>query len=76
MKNLTLSVDERVLKKARKVALELETTVNAMVPDFLGKVPRREAEKESARRRLLAMTGTFDCEIGPMPTREQRYARS
>jgi glucokinase len=35
MKNLTLSIDEQLLEKARKYAAEHSTTVNQMVRDFL-----------------------------------------
>ncbi len=37
MKNLTLSIDEKVLKSTRKYAADHSTTVNQMVRDFLAK---------------------------------------
>ncbi len=75
MKNITLVVDERILKKVRKVALDRDTTVNAMVREYFIRLTRQDEEKEKARRRILEMIGTFDCEIGHMPTREERNDR-
>ena len=37
MSNLTLAIDKQLLKKARHLALERDTTVNAMVRNFLEK---------------------------------------
>lgn len=75
MKNLTLSVDERVLKEARRAALNRDTTVNAMVREFLDSVTTQDRKREKARRQILAMIGTFDCKIGRLPGREERNAR-
>lgn len=38
MANLTVTVDEQVLKRARIKALERGTSVNAMVSDYLARV--------------------------------------
>lgn len=35
MQNITLSVDERIIKKVRKMALERDTTLTAMVRGYL-----------------------------------------
>jgi hypothetical protein len=47
MANLTLSVDDDLLRRARMRALELDTTVNAVVRDYLegfaGESPARRA---------------------------------
>jgi plasmid stability protein len=47
MANLTLSLDDDLLRRARMRALELDTTVNAMVRDYLagvaGENPTRQA---------------------------------
>lgn len=75
MKNLTLSVDEKVLKRARQVALNRDSTVNAMVREFLASVAGEDDRREKARRELVSMLGTFGGKIGRMPTREERHAR-
>ena len=44
MPNLTMSIEEEILKKARKVAVERDTTVTAMVREFLRRVAGREEQ--------------------------------
>ena len=41
MTNLTLTVDEDILRRARIRALELGTSVNALVRDYLGQLAGR-----------------------------------
>ena len=64
MKNITLSVDEKTYRLARIRAAELDTSVSALVRDYLknlvadavggtaGNGPVEEAEAERRRRRL------------------------
>ena len=49
MKNITLAIDEDVLERARLVAAEQKTTVNAMVRDFLANVADRDERLQKAR---------------------------
>lgn len=58
-KNITLAIDEDLLERARRVALEEKTSVNAIIRDFLLRkvatsttVQRREA----ARRRMRELS--------------------
>lgn len=45
--NLTLSINEKLLKEARKAAVEMDTTVNALVREYLqGLVQKKKAEQE------------------------------
>jgi len=46
MPNITLSVNDKVIKKVRKVAIDKNTTLTKMVRDFLVSV----AERDSAVR--------------------------
>lgn len=48
MKNLTLSINPDTVKKVRKIALERDTSLAAMVREFLEQL----AEKEDAHREL------------------------
>jgi hypothetical protein len=50
MKNITLAIDDEILEKARVVAAEKRTTVNAMVREFLVEVAGRDQRREEARR--------------------------
>ena len=52
MKNITLAIDEDVLERARLVAAEQKTTVNAMVREFLADVAGRDERLQKAREGL------------------------
>lgn len=58
MKNITLAVDDDVLDRARLVAAQRRTTVNAMVREFLAEVGKREDKVAEARRQLLHLMDT------------------
>ncbi len=55
MKNITVSVDEQTHRLARIRAAELDTSVSALVRDYLRSLASgsRDAEKEAERRREL-----------------------
>lgn len=45
--NLTLSIDSQLLKEARKAAIEMDTTVNSLVRDYLKElVQKKNKEKD------------------------------
>ena len=50
MPNITLSVDKDVIKKVRKVAIDRNTTLTAMVREYLEEVAARD---QAARERAL-----------------------
>jgi antitoxin component of RelBE/YafQ-DinJ toxin-antitoxin module len=52
VKNITLAIDEDVLERARLVAAEQKTTVNAMVREFLANVADRDERLQKAREGL------------------------
>ena len=64
MANLTITVDEQVLKRARIRALEQGTSVNALLRDFLerfaGRSPSRQAVEEihAIARRVKSGSGS------------------
>jgi len=51
MSNITMSVEDELVKKVRKVAVEKNTTLTAMVRGFLETVAQRE---EARKRRAVA----------------------
>ena len=57
MANITLSVDDRIIKTVRKIAIEKNTTLTAMVRDYLTTVAARDEERRRAR--LAALRETF-----------------
>jgi hypothetical protein len=64
MKNITLSVDERVLAAVRQVAALSGTTVNAMVREYLTNLAEHEDRAAKARRRLRELSDASDARIG------------
>ena len=49
MSNITLSVDDEIIKKVRKIAIDKNTTLTAMVREYLKSIAERDQiEKEQA----------------------------
>jgi hypothetical protein len=70
MKNITLSVDEKALKAARIYAAEHDTTVNALVREFLARFVRARAESSAeerakAREELVRLAEQSTGRLGP-----------
>lgn len=51
MKNITLSIDPETVKKVRKIALERDTSLAAMVREYLEQVA---ATEEASREQAVA----------------------
>lgn len=69
MKNITLAVDEKSLKAARIYAAEHDTTVNALVREFLGgfaedTAPSSEGERAKIREGLAKLAERSPGRIG------------
>ncbi len=76
MKNITVSVDDETYRKARIRAAELDTSVSAMVREYLASITRREDEfarlermEEAVRQRIKAFDG------GDRLSREELYEK-
>ena len=65
MKNITLAIEDEVLDRARLVAAEKKTTVNAMVREFLSEVGKREDRIAAARLELLHLMDTSEGRMAP-----------
>ena len=48
--NLTLTVDEELLRDARKVALDRKTSVNQLVREYLEQLVSERSRQQSARK--------------------------
>jgi uncharacterized NAD(P)/FAD-binding protein YdhS len=46
MPNITLSVEDEVIKKVRKIAIDKNTTLTALVRDFLKSVANQDAQQK------------------------------
>lgn len=65
MANLTITVDEQVLKKARIRALEEDTSVNAVLRDYLEGYAGVGSERDQAVERVLASSQESKSGSGP-----------
>jgi hypothetical protein len=75
VKNITLSVEDSLYEQSRVIAAQRKTTVTGLVREYLRSLSDLEQRREKARAEILEMIGTFDCQIGRMPSREERNAR-
>ena len=50
MKNITVTVDDDTYRQARVVAAERDTSVSALVKDFLGQLAAGESDFERLKR--------------------------
>ena len=75
--NITLNVDEDIIKKVRKIAIDKDTTLTAMVRDYLTWVANGDAVERE--RRVLLLEDSFkrlSRDMGPRNwTREDLYDR-
>jgi hypothetical protein len=76
MKNITLAIDEKVLKNARAYAKKRGTSLNALVRDYLGNLVWDEDRVAEARRGLLELIDKSTLDMGPdyKWNREELYA--
>jgi len=76
MKNMTLAIEEDLLKEARKYALERNTTVNQLVRNYLAGIVKQKGRRRAAKRRLVSLMRDKKVEIGSRTwTREELYER-
>jgi hypothetical protein len=75
MANLTITVDEGTLKKARMRALEEDTSVNAVLREYLEEYAGRRQERREAGRRILEAARNSRASSGGkgLPKREELY---
>jgi hypothetical protein len=76
MANLTITVNESALKKARIRALEEGTSVNALLRDFLESYAGVSRERQNAIDEILAISRkSTSCRGGRVWSREQLHER-
>jgi hypothetical protein len=64
MKNVTLSVDEDVLAAVRRLAAERDSTVNALVRDYLTNLAAHQDRASRARARLRRLSAQSQGRLG------------
>jgi Family of unknown function (DUF6364) len=76
VKNVTLSVDEEVLSAVRRYAAERNSSVNALVREFLAGIAEREDRAKKARRRIRKLSERSEARIGSKSwSRDELHAR-
>jgi hypothetical protein len=78
MKNITLAIDESILREVRKYAVERDTTVNALVRDYLSRLACQTTQRGKIGEELARMSDESEGRLGPDWTwsREATYERS
>jgi len=64
MKNITLSVDEKILAAVRRYAADRGSSVNALVRGFLAGISQRQDRARDARKRISEMSHKSIARIG------------
>jgi hypothetical protein len=76
MKNITLSVDEDVLATVRRHAAERNSSVNALVRDYLTGLAAHQDRAKSARARLRKLSAQSQGRLGKKTwTRQDLHER-
>lgn len=65
MANLTIAIDDGTLKKARMRALEEDTSVNAVLREYLEEYAGRRQEQLEAARRIIESSRESSSGSGP-----------
>ncbi len=73
--NVTLSIDDRVVSEARRIAIARGTSLNQMVRDYLNELTRVD-DMESAVAALDGMWAEESYRSGGPWTREELHERS
>ena len=78
--NITLSLDDELVKKVRKIAVERDTTLTGIVRDYLENLAVEDAASGRRRREREALERSFKCfqfKVGKRNwKRADLYARS
>lgn len=76
MANLTISIDDRVLRRARMKALEQGTSVNALLRSYLESFTGMDDSRVQAMRELLELSAASGSRSTvPRWTREELHER-
>ena len=74
--NLTLVVEDDLLREARAVAVRRRTSVNKMVREYLKEVVNRESRRRAALESIQALLERPAVHLGrPRPSRDELHER-
>jgi len=76
MKNVTIALDDSLIREARQIAADRSTTLNAMIREFLQQLAERESRAAQARHRIVELCRESQAEVGPRTwTRDELHER-
>ena len=77
MSNITMTIDDTVIKKVKKIAIEKNTTLTGLVRDYLTGVAKREdLRAEEIISQLSKIMNSANMEIGKITwTRDELHER-
>ena len=76
MKNVTIALDEKLVRESRRIAADRSTSLNAMIREFLTKLTERESHVAHARRRIVQLCRESRAETGSISwTRDELHER-
>jgi hypothetical protein len=76
MKNVTIALDEKLLRDSRRIAAERSTSLNAMIREYLRRLTERESHVTQARRRIVELCRESTAKIGAKRwTRDELHER-
>jgi hypothetical protein len=64
-RNVTLTIEEDLLREARKVAIDRHTSVNRMIREYLARVVEETGQRRTALARVEEAFRSSQVEIGP-----------
>jgi predicted transcriptional regulator len=74
--NITLKLDDALLRKARILAAESDTSISALLAQQLEKAVRdREGYEQAKRQALAALTKGFNLGFKPPRSRDELHER-
>jgi hypothetical protein len=75
-RNLTVQLDEEIIRRARLLAAQRETSVSGLVARQIEQLVTDDARYDAARRRALAVLRRgYHLGGGPLPTRAEIHER-
>jgi hypothetical protein len=75
MKNVTIALDDRLIREARRIAVERSTSLNAMIREFLEELTEHESRAAKARTRIVRLCRASRAEVGRSAPREELHER-
>ena len=76
MKNVTIALNDSLLREARRIAADRSTTLNAMIREFLQELADCESQTARARKRIVELCRASQAEVGPKTwTRDDLHER-